>query len=462
MNIVVGAKTAWGRASVDGGRGGLVAAMNGTDNARKRASARPARPARRRLLLTVVSIGAGGLALVSVGGSEAVVRQFAPADAARTLVGGGSGSGSTGRAMALSGRRAPVSRDVTILSPRPDFMPINGQGPSLSGTHVVWAATSGEGATGSEDDRIFSYDLVTGRLGVAVRSSYGAVGLIGGYVLAGDQLAYVDTGFSPGGILPWKVMILDLRSGRPRTIAALEPAGASALPPQQIAPQIAFDGAHLLMVQTVNRGSAGISSMAILFSPNQDRQQVLRETPNALFADPALANNTVLWTTTTIGPRIGGAPPVYDALTAYDLTTRAQRTLPVGTVSQVAASGDLVVWKSGLTGVRGRLALYSLRAGRVLTADLAHTDTAAFPAINGRLVSWTSALGQQVQIRDTTSGKTVYSSPISPERHYGLTSLAPGAATWVYTVTASNGQGPGRGYVVVHPTSGEWRVASGE
>jgi len=415
--------------------------MNGTDSARKRAAARPTHKARRRILVSVVSVGAGGLALVWCGGSGVAARQATPADTAHP-------------ARSLSERRAPASRDVTILSPRPDFMPINGQGPSLSGTHVVWAATSGEGATGSEDDRIFSYDLATGRIGVAVRSSYGPVGLIGGYVLAGDQLAYVDTGFSPGGILPWKVMILDLSSGRTRTIAALEPdRGGGALPPQQIAPQIAFDGTRLLLVQTVNRGSAGISSMAILFTPGQQRRQVLRDTSNALFADPALANDTVLWTTTTIGPRTGAVPPVYDALTAYSLTTRAQRTLPVGVVSQVAASGDLVVWKSGLTGVRGRLALYSLRAGRVLTADLAQTDTAAFPAINGRLVSWTSALGQQVQIRDTTSGKTVYSSPTSPDRHYGLTSLAPGGAAWVYTVTASNGRGLGQGYVIVHPTS---------
>ncbi len=440
-----------GRASVDGGRRGLAAAMNGTDSARKRAAHR----SRRRILMSVASVGAGGLVLVW-GGRYGAARQAAPAAAAHAPVVGGRAEigGRTGIAAAPLGRRAPVSRDVTILSPRPDFMPINGQGPSLSGTHVVWAATSGEGATGSEDDRIFSYDLATGRVGVAVRSSYGAVGLIGGYVLAGDQLAYVDTGFSPGGILPWKVMILDLHSGRTRTIAALEPdRGGGALPPQQIAPQIAFDGTRLLMVQTVNRGSAGISSMAILFTPGQQQQQVLRDTPNALFADPALANDTVLWTTTTIGPRTGAAP-VYDALTAYSLTTRAQRTLPVGVVSQVAASGDLVVWKSGLTGVRGRLALYSLRAGRVLTADLAQTDTAAFPAINGRLVSWTSALGQQVQIRDTTSGKTVYNSPISPDRHYGLTALAPGGAAWVYTVTASNGRGQGQGYVVVHPTSG--------
>ncbi len=448
MNIVVGAKTAWERASADGGRRGVAAAMNGMDSARQRVAWR----SRRRILVSVVSVGAGGLVLV-LGGSGVVARQAAPTGAAhpaRTLVVGGR----TGIAAAPSGRRAPISRDVTILSPRPDFMPINGQGPSLSATHVVWAATSGEGATGSEDDRIFSYDRATGRVGIAVRSSYGAVGLIGGYVLAGDQLAYVDTGFSPGGILPWKVMILDLRSGRLRTIAALEPdRGAGALPPQQIAPQIAFDGARLLMVQTVNRGVAGISSMAILFTPGQGRQQVLREAPNTLFADPALANDTVLWTTTTIGPRVGDAPPVYDALTAYSLTTRARRTLPVGAVSQVAASGDLVVWKSGLTGVRGRLALYSLRAGRVLTADLAHTDTAAFPAISGRLVSWTSALGQQVQIHDTVSGKTVYNSPVSPDRHYGLTSLAPDAATWVYTLTASNGRGPGQGYVIVHPTS---------
>ncbi len=345
--------------------------------------------------------------------------------------------------------RVARSSDTVITSPRPFFVPLNGQGPSLSSTHVVWTATNGEGVSGSEDDRIFAADLKTKHVDVVVHSVYGANGIIGSYVLAGMSLAYVDTGFTTGGILPWRVDIVDLKTKHVFMAATLA-AGVRA----RIPPQIAYDGTHLLILETADapaaasttRGAVGRTrGTVVLYSTTTHQSKVLTSALDVLYGDPALATGTALWTTTIYTSRLTSA------LTTYDLARHVLGVLPVGIVSQTAAGGDSIVWKTGLTGVPGLLQFYSLKDRRLLSANLSGTDTGTFPEVNGSLVSWTDTQGQRIQIYSTAAGRIVYSASVAPDHHYGLTAIAAGRVVWVYTVAAIRPGGPPpRGYVVVH------------
>lgn len=316
-------------------------------------------------------------------------------------------------------------------------MQLSGQGPALSGTRVVWTATAGQGQSGSEADRIYSYDLSSRRLTAPVRSRYGAVGFIGSYALVGSQLAYVDTGFAPGGIFSWRVCLTDLRNDRTQTLAASSPGDTTTIPPQ-----IAFDGTHVLMVQTSNIGATQHDGRAFLFTPSRHSQQLLARVKNVTFSDPALATNAALWTAVAFGTH------VTSRLTAYDMTRHTVRTLPVGDVSELAASGDMVVWKTGMDGTGGHIGLYSLHSGRVLSHNLAHSDSAIFPSIGGRLVSWTYGDGSHMQIYSLGSQRVIFSAPTIKHRIYGPTAVASNAVSWVYTILAS-GRSAAQGDVVV-------------
>jgi hypothetical protein len=315
-------------------------------------------------------------------------------------------------------------------------MQLSGQEPALSGDRVVWTATTGPGQAGAEANRIYAYDLDARRLSVAVHSRYGAMGFIGSYALVGTRLAYVDTGFL-GRTFVWQVSIVDLRSGHTQTIAASPRTARSS-----IAPQISFDGTRLLMLETVDLSGARHDSMALLYTPAQHRWQLLQWARNVLFADPALAHNTALWTRMTYGVHVSSH------LIAYNLVRQSVRHVPVGDVSQVAASGDLVVWKGGMAGVGGHIGLYSLGRNRILATDLAHSDRAIFPSIDGRTVAWTYGDGSRVQVYSLSFGRVIFTTPVVPHRIYGLTAVSGYATSWTYTVLAT-GKGGARGYVVV-------------
>lgn len=328
--------------------------------------------------------------------------------------------------------------ELSIASPRPYFMQLSGLGPAFEGTRVVWTAIDPGQQAGSRADRIYCYDLQTRRLSVPVRSEYGKTGFIGGYALAGGQLAYVDTGLTPGGPLSWRVDIFDFRTHDRETIASSDGAEGS-----QIAPQIAYDGTHLLVLQTMDDGAAGHDSLATLYTPSQHRRQLLGRAANGLFGDPALARDAALWTVVAYGPR----PSSHLAL--YDLRHQTLHTEAVGNVSQLAASGDYVVWKTGMSGINGRIALYSVRANRLVAADLAHGDRAVYPTINGHTVAWTFDDGSAIQVYSLGSGRVIYTSPTIHNRFYGLTAVADHAISWAYTVIAT-GKSGAHGYVVVH------------
>lgn len=337
---------------------------------------------------------------------------------------------------AAAGPRA-VPLQVTIASPRPIFMQLSGLGPSLSGDRVVWTATNGEGQTGSEADRIYAYDLDNGRMSVPVRSQFGATGFIGGYVLVGNTLAYIDTGSAPGGIMSWRVALLDLRTNRTQTVASSTPNTTTTVPPQ-----LAFDGTRLLLLQTADTSSTQRQSTVTLFTPAQHRQQVLARVPNLLLGDPALAGETALWTEISFGTQSSSR------LVAYDLTHEALHPVRVGDVSQVAASGDLVVWKSGMSGTGGHIGLYSLSRNRVIANDLAHSNAAIFPSISGHMIGWTYGDGSRVQVYSLSSSRVIYNAPRSPSRVYGPTAISGHGVSWVYTVLMQDKSSP-HGYVVV-------------
>ena len=349
---------------------------------------------------------------------------------------GGAPTPWVGRALASAEPRdGPL--ETTVASPRPFFMQLSGQGPALSGDRVVWMATTRLGQAGLEGGSyLIAYDLDERRLSVAVRSRYGAMGFIGSYALVGTKLAYVDTAFL-GRTFVWQVSLVDLHSGRTQTIAASPRTARSS-----IAPQISFDGTRVLMLETIDLAGARHASRAILYTPAQHRRQVLQQERNVLFADPALARNTALWARITYGVHVSSH------LMAYNLLRHASRNVPVGDVSQVAASGDLVVWKSGMSGAGGHIGLYSLVRHRVLATDLAHNDRAIFPSIDGRIVAWTYSDGSRVQVYSLSSNRVLFSTPVVPHRIYGLTALSGRAASWTYTVLAT-GKGGARGYVVV-------------
>lgn len=333
---------------------------------------------------------------------------------------------------------ATAPRDLTIASPQPYFMQLGGQGPAFAGNRIVWTAINPQGQAGSQADRIYAYDLVHRRLSVPVRSQFGAAGFIGGYALAGNKLAYVDTGLTRGGLLSWRVAIVDLDTHDAQTIAGSPPGGGS-----HIAPQIAYDGAHLLILQTLDLGALGHESVATLFTPAQHRQQVLERARGLVFGDPTLAHNAVLWTT------INFSPHASSHLTLYVMTRHMLHTLAVGDVSQLAASGDLVVWKSGMSGVNGHIGLYSVQSNRVLVADVAHSNRAVYPATDGRLVAWTYDDGSRVQIYSLGSSRVIYSAPIVRNRFYGLTAMSDHSVAWAYTIIQTDAH-RARGYIVVH------------
>lgn len=393
---------------------------------------------RRGFIAAGVCMVAGGVAVLP--GAVRGIGPWPASAASRAGATHATGTGATQQA-----------REVTIASPRPDFVPVGGQGPSLSSGRVAWTATNGEGQTGSAIDRIYVYDLAHKRLGAPVRSHYGAAGFIGDYVLAGDTLAYVDTGVAPGRIYTWRVSVVDLRNDSTRVILT-SPLGASSYVP----PRIAFDGTRLLVLQSIDRTGAEPESMATLYTLGQTQPRILDRvsSPSASFADPTLAHNTALWTVQTFTPRASSK------LMAYDLRRDALRALPVGDVSQLAASGDLVVWKTGAAGAPGgHIGVYSVQRGRVLDKNLAHSNKAIYPSIGGQLVSWTYADGSRVQIYSLTAGRIIYNVPSVAHRIYGLSGVMGGSASssavsWVYTANAT-GKGPQRGYVVVRNMSGE-------
>jgi hypothetical protein len=345
---------------------------------------------------------------------------------------------------------ARLSNEVTITSPRPYFVPVSGQGPSLSADRVAWTASNPQGPAGSPIDRIYVYDLARRQLSTPVRSHYGTAGFIGGYALAGGALAYVDTGVTPSRIFTWRVCIVDLRHGGTTTVLTSPPGATSFIPPQ-----VAFDGAHLLVLQSMSRGVGAFESTATLYTPARHTSEVLARlsSPTTSFADPALARDAALWTTQTFGQHPSSR------LNAYDMQRRDLRVLPVGDVSQLAASGDLVAWKSGLTSGPGRIGLYSVQRGRVLSDDLAHSDKAIYPAVGGGFVSWTSVDFSRVYVYSMAARGVVYKTPAVPQRVYGLSSISVNTtgtgtgAAWVYTANVSSKTAM-RGYVVVRAIGG--------
>jgi len=347
---------------------------------------------------------------------------------------------------------APQANEVTIASPRPYFVPLNGQGPSLSAGRVAWTANTPQGPAGSPIDRIYVYNLAQRQLSTPVRSHYGTAGFIGGFALAGSALAYVDTGVTPSRIFTWRVCIVDLRHGGTTTVLTSPPGATSFIPPQ-----IAFDGTRLLVLQSMSRQAGAFESTATLYSPSRHTSEVLARlsSPTTSFADPALARDAALWTTQTFGQHPSSR------LNAYDMRRRSLRVLPVGDVSQLAASGDLVAWKSGLTSGPGRIGLYSVQSGRVLSDDLAHSDKAIYPAIGGGFVSWTAIDFSRVCIYSVATRQVIYKTPAVPQRVYGLSAISDSttgardaAVSWVYTANVSSKTAM-RGYVVVRVVSNQ-------
>lgn len=334
-----------------------------------------------------------------------------------------------------SGARA-LTGEVTVASPRPDFMQLPGQGAVLSGQRVVWTATNGQGATGSEADRIYAYDLSTRRASVVVRSHFGSKGFIGDYALVGNRLAYVDTSIN-NNVFSWRVAIADLRSGRTQTVAASGRANHAS-----IAPQIAYDGVHLLLLETVDVGTQERDGVAILLTPAQHRQQVLQRVQNDMLNDAALAHNVAAWTVQDFSQ--SGAT---SRLTVYDMGHHRLSVVPVGNVTQVAGSGDRLAWLT--MGNHARVQLYSLSRHRVLARDLAHGKAAVFPSLYGNLLSWTLNNGSSVQVYSLPAGRVIYSAPVVRHRIYGPTSASSRAVSWVYTMVPP--KGAQHGYVVVHP-----------
>ena len=104
-----------------------------------------------------------------------------------------------------------------------------------------------------------------------------------------------------------------------------------------------------------------------------------------------------------------------------------------------------------MSGVGGHIGLYSLRRNRVLATDLAHSNRAIFPSIDGRLVAWTYADGSRVQVYSLSSRRVIFTTPMVLHRIYGLTAVSGHAASWTYTVLAMGKDGA-RGYVVVRQT----------
>lgn len=375
------------------------------------------------------------------------------------MSGAGAGRGDAGRAAATARLRAAHIRqvgEVTIASPRPYFVPYSGQGPSLSAGRVAWTANSGQGATGSSIDRIYLYDLARRQLSTPVYSRYGVNGFIGDYALAGDELAYVDTGVTPARIFTWQVCIDDLRHRRSRVVVASPPGASSYIPPR-----IAFDGTHLLVLQTAilgsNAATATPENTVLLYTlsrPDQKPETLARIRQAASLGDPALTRDIALWTTQVFGRHPSSR------LTAYDMRRRVRHAIPVGDVSEVAANGDYVVWKSGLASMPGgRIGLYSLQGERILSGDLAHGDKATFPSVGGDLVSWTSVDNLRVQVYSLAARRVVHDAAPVPRRVYGLSAVAGDTAgapaagravSWVYTANVL-GKGPQRGYVVVRP-----------
>lgn len=334
-----------------------------------------------------------------------------------------------------SGAQVPAG-EVTVASPRPDFMQLPGQGAVLSGQRVVWTATNGQGATGSEADRIYAYDLSTRHTSVVVRSRFGSKGFIGDYALVGDRLAYVDTTIN-NNVFTWRVAIADLRSGHTETVAASSRANHAS-----IAPQIAYDGVHLLMLETVDAGTQERDGLAVLLTPAQHRQQVLQRVHNETLNDAALAHNVAAWTVQDFSQ--SGAT---SRLTAYDMGHHRLSVLHVGNVTQVAGSGDRLAWLT--MGDHARIQIYSLSRHRVLVGDLAHGKAAVFPSLYGNLVSWTLNNGSSVQVYSLSAGRVIYSAPVVRHRIYGPTSASNRAVSWVYTVVPP--KGAQHGYVVIHP-----------
>lgn len=338
---------------------------------------------------------------------------------------------------AAAPRTSTLPLELTLASPRPFFMQLSGQGPLMANNRVVWTAINEQGEAGSQADQIYAYDLVHRHLSVPVHSGYGSAGFIGGYALAGDQLAYVDTGFVPGGALAWRVSIVDLRNGHSTLIAAASPDASSHVPPQ-----IAFDGVHVLMLQTIDHTPNKHQSVVTLYTLSQHRQQVLQRIDNVVLGDPVLAGNVALWTTISFGTHASSR------LISYQMTRHTLRLLPVGDVSQLSAGGDLVVWKTGLSGVNGHIGLYSVSQNKLLDANLSHNDRAIFPSTDGHVVVWTYDDGSRVQIYSLGSRRVIYNTPVVSHRFYGLTAVAEHAVSWAYTVVQSS-KGGARGYVVV-------------
>lgn len=338
---------------------------------------------------------------------------------------------------AAAPRASTLPLELTLASPRPFFMQLGGQGPLMANNRVVWTAINAQGEPGSQADQIYAYDLVRRHLSVPVHSGYGAAGFIGGYALAANRLAYVDTGISPGGALAWRVSIVDLRTGRSELIAAASPTAGSRIPPQ-----IAFDGVHMLMLQTIDRTPTQRQSVVTLYTLSRRRQQVLQRVDDVVLGDPVLAGNVALWTTISFGTRASSR------LMAYQMTRHTLRRLPVGDVSQLSAGGDLVVWKTGLSGVNGHIGVYSVSRNRLLATNLSRNNRAIFPSTDGHVVVWTYDDGSRVQVYSLGSRRVIYNAPVAPHRFYGLTAVAEHAVSWAYTVVQPS-KGGARGYVVV-------------
>jgi hypothetical protein len=358
-------------------------------------------------------------------------------------------------ARAAQARGTPGSRTITIASPLPQVGTL-----SASARYVAWTATklcSGDvSAQDCSPQVLYLYDLMTGQLRVAARTAFGATGAIYHYNVSDRWLVYLDTGIrSSPSVLAWRIVVMDLLTGKATALAQSSDADVVAVPPD-----LSLAGSTLVWTSGHPLGVNRVESVvSVTDLATRSTRVVARTATPYSFSFPSTDGRRVVWeqddytsahpSSRILGTDLGG--PLFDV-----------HVLSRGTfASEPAVRGDGVVWKSGPGYSAGQIMLSSwpgTAAPQLLSGLEAN---AVSPVIGDGFVAWATGSAGRVTIYDLRSGRLL--SPGGTRRGwiYGFPTAVDSWVGYPYMtgVPRSPSGGPPRGFITLQylgPDAARW------
>jgi hypothetical protein len=347
---------------------------------------------------------------------------------------------------------------ITISSPLPQVGSL-----SVSARYVAWTATKvctgGEAPEQCAPRVLYLYDIVKGQLRVAARTRLGATGAIYHYHVSDHWLVYLDTGVGNApSALTWRIEVVDLATGRTSLLARSVDTDMTAVPPD-----LSLAGATLVWTSAHPVGEGHVECVVSVTNLATGATRVVaRTTTPYTFSFPDTDGRHAVWeqddyTSAQPSSRILGTD-----ITAPQPAVRVLSG--EGFASQPAVRGDAVVWKAGPGFAPGQIMLASWAGGAPPRLISGPAATAFSPVIGDSFVAWATGATGKVTIYDLRTGRVLSPGGVQRDWIFGFPT-ANGAwlgYTYMTGVPPEHSSTPPRGYITLRYMGGDAGSGAGD